>query len=181
VHQPVRFQGQYFDAETGLHYNRFRYYDPDVGRFVSQDPIGLAGGDNLYAYAPNPSGWVDPFGLSPLPNAGKNRKPTAEKPNIDKRCKDCKKWSIDRYDKICKGKVPNVGFAQYFRDPKDNFWYSKDLTGHGSSAFKQFKLEGSVLVHSADLDEFGDIMSKHKGPTGQTVDLKTLKCEDAKS
>jgi RHS repeat-associated protein len=52
--QPLRFQGQYFDAETGLHYNRFRYYDPDVGRFVSQDPIGLLGGDNLYQYAANP-------------------------------------------------------------------------------------------------------------------------------
>ena len=41
--QHLRFQGQYFDVETGLHYNRFRYYDPDVGRFVSQDPIGLVG------------------------------------------------------------------------------------------------------------------------------------------
>ena len=43
--QALRFQGQYFDVETGLHYNRFRYYDPDIGRFVSQDPIGLLGGD----------------------------------------------------------------------------------------------------------------------------------------
>ena len=43
VHQPIRFQGQYFDAETGLHYNFFRYYDPDVGRFISQDLIGLNG------------------------------------------------------------------------------------------------------------------------------------------
>ncbi|PWJ72511.1 UNVERIFIED_ORG: RHS repeat-associated protein [Pantoea agglomerans] len=57
-------QGQYFDAETGLHYNRFRYYDPDAGRFVSQDPIGLAGGVNLYQYAPNPLSWVDPLGLT---------------------------------------------------------------------------------------------------------------------
>jgi RHS repeat-associated protein len=46
--QPLRFQGQYYDYETGLHYNRFRYYDPDIGRFVSQNPIRLLGGDNLY-------------------------------------------------------------------------------------------------------------------------------------
>ncbi|WP_178106705.1 RHS repeat-associated core domain-containing protein [Pseudomonas mangiferae] len=64
VQQNLRFQGQYFDGETGLHYNRFRYYDPDIGRFVSQDPIGLLGGDNSYQYAPNPIGWIDPLGLN---------------------------------------------------------------------------------------------------------------------
>ena len=58
------FQGQYYDEETGLHYNRFRYYDPDVGRFVSQEPIRLQGGINLYEYAPNPTFWIDPFGLA---------------------------------------------------------------------------------------------------------------------
>lgn len=62
--QPIRFQGQYFDTETGLHYNRFRYYDPDVGMFTSRDPIGLNGGMNVFAYAPNPTGWVDPLGLN---------------------------------------------------------------------------------------------------------------------
>ncbi|WP_407945306.1 RHS repeat-associated core domain-containing protein [Paraburkholderia antibiotica] len=59
----LRFQGQYCDDETGLHYDRYRYYDPGTGRFISKDPIGLAGGINVYAYAPNPVGWVDPFGL----------------------------------------------------------------------------------------------------------------------
>nr|WP_289623609.1 RHS repeat-associated core domain-containing protein [Paracidovorax valerianellae] len=64
VDQPFRFQGQQFDEETGLHYNRFRYYDPVVGRFVSQDPIGLRGGTNLFTYAPNPIDWSDPWGLT---------------------------------------------------------------------------------------------------------------------
>ncbi|WP_420832666.1 RHS repeat-associated core domain-containing protein [Pseudomonas laurylsulfatiphila] len=63
VEQNLRFQGQYFDDETGLHYNTFRYYDPEVGRFVTQDPIGLDGGYNLYKYAPGPTGWIDPLGL----------------------------------------------------------------------------------------------------------------------
>jgi len=66
VEQNLRFQGQYFDDETGLHYNTFRYYDPEVGRFVTQDPIGLYGGDNLYRYTNNPLRWVDPWGLSEL-------------------------------------------------------------------------------------------------------------------
>lgn len=61
---PIRFQGQYHDKETGLHYNRYRYYDPGIGRFISKDPIGLAGGINLHQYAPNPIEWVDPLGLA---------------------------------------------------------------------------------------------------------------------
>ena len=61
---PFKYQGQYEDAETGLYYNRFRYYDPNAGSYISQDPIGLAGGDNLYAYVPNPSSYIDIFGLS---------------------------------------------------------------------------------------------------------------------
>ncbi|EBS4567996.1 type IV secretion protein Rhs, partial [Salmonella enterica subsp. enterica serovar Tanger] len=63
-HQPLRLPGQYFDDETGLHYNLFRYYAPECGRFVSQDPIGLRGGLNLYQYAPNPLSWIDPLGLT---------------------------------------------------------------------------------------------------------------------
>ncbi|HFF4760302.1 TPA: RHS repeat-associated core domain-containing protein, partial [Acinetobacter baumannii] len=63
----IRFQGQYFDGETGLHYNRYCYYSPYVGRFISKDPIGLLGGSNIYAYAPNPVGWVDQLGLAKTP------------------------------------------------------------------------------------------------------------------
>ena len=64
IQQNLRFQGQYFDEETGLHYNRFRYYDPEIGRFVSQDPIGLEGGVNQFVFAFNPTGWLDPLGLA---------------------------------------------------------------------------------------------------------------------
>ncbi|MDA8481419.1 hypothetical protein NNO04_22630, partial [Citrobacter sp. Awk 4] len=54
------------------HYNLFRYYDPQVGRFIVQDPIGLNGGWNLYQYAPNPLGWIDPLGLTPCSTGTKN-------------------------------------------------------------------------------------------------------------
>ena len=69
--QPIKFQGQFFDVETNLHYNRFRYYDSDVGMFISRDPIGLMGGNNVFQYAPNPIGWIDPWGLANRPNNGK--------------------------------------------------------------------------------------------------------------
>ncbi|MGZ5051438.1 MAG: RHS repeat-associated core domain-containing protein [Methylobacter sp.] len=60
----LRFPGQYYDAETGLHYNMARYYNPRLGRYESSDPIGLAGGVNTYAYvAGDPVNWIDPSGL----------------------------------------------------------------------------------------------------------------------
>ncbi|MCU9670479.1 RHS domain-containing protein, partial [Escherichia coli] len=64
VEQNLRYQGQYLDRETGLHYNLHRYYDPDVGRFMVTDPISIRGGINLYQYGPNPLGWIDPWGLA---------------------------------------------------------------------------------------------------------------------
>jgi RHS repeat-associated protein len=60
---PWRWPGQYEDEETGLYYNRFRYYDPEAGIYLSQDPIGLLGGANLYGYVPDPLAWIDPLGL----------------------------------------------------------------------------------------------------------------------
>ncbi len=74
LHQPIRLPGQYHDKETNLYYNRHRYYDPKLGNYISQDPIGLASGEpNLMAYPRNPVQRVDPLGLlilNPATGAG---------------------------------------------------------------------------------------------------------------
>lgn len=72
IAQPIRFQGQYADTETGLLYNRFRYYTPNEGRYLQQDPIGLAGGINISAYVIAPTSWIDPFGLAGCCQEGVN-------------------------------------------------------------------------------------------------------------
>jgi RHS repeat-associated protein len=61
---PFRYQGQYEDSETGLYYNRFRYYSPDEGIYLSQDPIGLTGGHKLYSYVHDVNSWIDELGLN---------------------------------------------------------------------------------------------------------------------
>lgn len=64
LQQLIRLPGQQYDEESGLHYNRHRYYDPGQGRYITQDPIGLSGGWNIYSYPIDPIKYVDPLGLS---------------------------------------------------------------------------------------------------------------------
>ncbi|WP_317246743.1 MULTISPECIES: RHS repeat-associated core domain-containing protein [Pseudomonas chlororaphis group] len=77
---PIRFPGQYYDEESGLHYNRHRYYDPETAQYLSPDPLGLGGGTRPQGYVDNPLSWVDPLGLAgdcfekPDHGAGKSSK-----------------------------------------------------------------------------------------------------------
>ncbi|MET9072779.1 DUF6531 domain-containing protein [Streptomyces sp. NPDC004232] len=70
---PLRFPGQYYDPETGLHYNFFRHYDPETARYVTPDPLGLAPAPNPNTYVSSPHLWTDPLGLSPYPQGGRYR------------------------------------------------------------------------------------------------------------
>ncbi|MEO7329300.1 MAG: RHS repeat-associated core domain-containing protein [Minicystis sp.] len=149
---PWRWPGQYEDEETGLYYNRFRYYDPEASRYVSQDPIGLKGGLELYGYVDDPLIWMDPLGLA----RGL--------------------WNLTR--EVAEATM-ELGNRIYYRSPADHlgdvYWWSKDTAGHGGSAFKVFQKEGNELVWVHDADKFGDWIDpnrKHKGPTGRKMCAK---------
>ncbi|PIT61201.1 RHS repeat domain-containing protein [Snodgrassella alvi] len=154
IQQNLRYQGQYLDRETGLHYNTFRYYDPDIGRFTQPDPIGLLGGFNLYQYAPNGLTWIDPWGLNnklcAFGNKSKPREPRAGKDidvdstgmvksQTDKKLPQCASTTLDpnkspltgHYHTIPEGKsLPNgLGIK---RDGKDVIHDSPHASGHAT-------------------------------------------------
>jgi RHS repeat-associated protein len=81
IDQPIRMQGQQIDRESGLFYNRHRYYDPNMGRYITQDPIGLEGGQHLYLYSQNPTEYVDPLGLTG--NSGQRTKSLGKNVSTD--------------------------------------------------------------------------------------------------
>jgi RHS repeat-associated protein len=145
----LRFPGQYEDEESGLYYNRFRYYDCGTGQYLSADPIGLLGGFNPYGYVHNPLGWVDPLGL-----AG---------------------WQIDG-DKTTAILQGGPFKEKYYKDGRTGLWWSKDTTGHGGSAYKVYRETSTSLEWIADADENGQFMpDKHKGNTGRCISKKGCK------
>ena len=131
VNSPLRFQGQYFDEETGLHYNRHRYYSPETGRFITVDPIGLAGGLNNYQYVKNPTGWVDPLGLEQ--NEGIYPKHSAAKISSDP--------SLNELDKIFAHQIGDI--------------ISENPVANASYARLQKQGTDVILVNDPDMPEMG--------------------------
>jgi RHS repeat-associated protein len=123
------YQGQTLDAETGLAYNRFRYYAPDEGMYISQDPIGLASGEfNLYNYVKDTNSWLDLFGLTPksprvqaLPEALQTR-PKWRKSTIDY-LKENSPMKNGKYIDVKTGKVIE----------------GKNVIGHQNESWKEYQ------------------------------------------
>ncbi|MFF7109441.1 RHS repeat-associated core domain-containing protein, partial [Pseudomonas sichuanensis] len=171
---PIRFQGQYHDHETGLHYNRYRYYDPRVGRFVGQDPISYSGGFNLYAYTRNPTTWVDPLGLAGNPanathvtyrsvdeKTGKPYIGYASMPG-DQTGQDVVKYRYNGNYERFGGAAPDVTYRGYGQEGKAT---ARGLEQH--YFLEQGGLEGTanrqnpVGVGNPRRDEYADAANRH--------------------
>ena len=131
AYQPFCLQNQYCDRETGLHYNFFRYYEPDAGRFVNQDPISLWGKRNFYNYSQNVQAWVDLYGLS----SGCNDRDTKDSKLINQ--KELK-WILDQI-----GTDPHTFKADYL---------GKRAVSH-YDVYKQNKT-GELLLRRKNSSEF---------------------------
>jgi RHS repeat-associated protein len=142
IANPIRMQGQYEDEETGLYYNRYRYYDPNISAYVSQDPLRLRAGINLYSYGVNSFGWIDPLGLS---------------------CET----SFDKEVKISKSKYPES--AKHIEEAQAN-GHSEVLTidRGGAKQRRAESLKNTPTVKDMDRDEYPPAMFK-EGGTGASV------------
>ena len=153
AYQPFRLQNQYADRETGLHYNFFRYYEPNSGRFVNQDPIGLEGGVNFYQFGFNVTLWVDTLGLTgtPIPNKilGDSRETKALRILKDKIKGTNAKIERERYLRDCKtGKSVRDKFGSRRRVNfviiENNFGKCYEVTGPETDKTKQMAKEKEI-------------------------------------
>ena len=155
IRNPIRFQGQYFDEETGLHYNRHRYYDPLSGRFVSKDPIGLLGGFNTHTYAPNSIQWIDPLGLAPKKrNSVKNGCAS---------CDPCQGHNPAAIAQSWQGRDPYNGVDSYRNVvvKKGTVFYT--LYPHGDAP-GNYLVKSDVVVGARNARQYNDsVQVAHKG------------------
>ncbi|MCX4783121.1 putative T7SS-secreted protein [Streptomyces sp. NBC_01264] len=169
TYTPLRFPGQYYDPETGLHYNLFRHYDPETGRYASPDPLGLAPAPNPVAYVSNPNSACDPLGL--MPKYTKEEKAQKAKDVALKAIDDV----IERAQEGGMKKAGNYhahdhGFTEdmvlkILKNP-DSVYYS--TAGTGKLIFRQGE---DIVVVRADNTAPGNVITAYgssgiKGPSG---------------
>jgi RHS repeat-associated protein len=145
---PLGFLGQYVDVETGLHYNRHRYYDPLFARYITPDPIGFRGGLNFYRFLRNPVQYVDPLGLFDLivtPRCDWNRAQ-----------KDAFKKKVDRYNQEIANRGGRVAVRPCARDPKTAAKVWEDC-GKKPPKQKSPKGKGKPADCTKDIDHIIDV------------------------
>ena len=170
---PWAFPGQYADPESGLHYNRHRYYHPGSGRYLSPDPLGLRPAPNPHTYPTNPTLAADPLGLAPTKGCGDSRSRDGDSLERDgKQPPERRLWEIT---KDGTSETRSWGSRKYYQSKSDGLWWSKDDAGHGNSVWKVYTEDKRGLHWFRDADEYGDfIVGKHKGDAGVFIPRKDL-------
>ena len=136
ITNPYRFTGRELDSETGVYYYRARYYDPSLGRFISEDPIQFDGGTNFYAYAGNdPLNLIDPTGLAPACGC-------SEVPKMPP--------TINLMDNIRKAERSKW----LIWAPPRLYWFYKQVQNHGPWDYKQLTSHNSGGINYQDLGNF---------------------------
>ncbi|MGW9368609.1 putative T7SS-secreted protein [Streptomyces xanthophaeus] len=169
TYTPLRFPGQYYDPETGLHYNLFRHYDPETGRYVSPDPLGLAPAPNPLTYVDNPHSGSDPLGLMPKytkeEKAQKARQDSIDAINgIVERAEGGKMKKADNYHAHEHG-FTEEQVMKILKKP-DAVYYTP--AGTGKLIFRQGE---DIVVVRADRMGAGNVITAYgssgiKGPSG---------------
>ncbi|WP_346429618.1 RHS repeat-associated core domain-containing protein [Pseudomonas bijieensis] len=173
LEQPLRFQGQYFDPESGLHYNRHRYYNPETGRYLTPDPSKLAGGLNGYRYTLNPTGWVDPLGLVDCPGTGGCRPTVGEQDPAAKVGVDEGEASPPKPTFLYRGDLrgPEIIFKEGFR----SLGKSTDLLLH---VWDNRNPPSNFVSTSTDVDVGIDFGTKYRTRKGYLYVLKRIPGRD---
>jgi len=151
--QPIRFQGQWHDEESGLYYNRHRYYDPQQGRYISQDPIGLRGGVNMYQYSVAPSIEVDPQGLSGVYGLGGG--PYSQSNTVSRAAENIVitgegNASVETFGGVF-GQTVSTGLK--FDNVGNAAWVMTECQQYGLGMFRGAGVGGNASVGSAPLED----------------------------
>ena len=174
---PFRYQGQYEDTETGLYYNRFRYYSPEMGMYISSDPIGLAGNNpTLYGYVQDVNTWLDVFGLKCDVAKAKQLAQTAKGAN---ELFECKTFASDLKSKLQKEgisgellEVKTVSNKSMF----GNIWSDKAGTNISTNGTHQAIKVGDTVFDNMNPSgiHYDDWKSDLLSPGGHTISSTTF-------
>ncbi|HDK1478895.1 TPA: RHS repeat protein [Escherichia coli] len=144
------YAGQWQDAESGLCYNRFRYYEPETGMYLVSDPLGLLGGEQTYRYVPNPCGYVDPLGLATCPIIRQRVLANLEASRAARAASNFGKKNIYDFIKATQSAIPGTSIPKSFEIITANgtFWVHPNATKHMAEYLTRNGLSHSTSVES---------------------------------